>query len=178
MRNPVRCNRIYQHGRESQLLPFLYVADAIVKEYLKKLKQDIDKFPKLKLNYRVHVNEVWHPLTVVWGLMLANLKACSNASSNGLQSIGVLGSIEPISDWHGLSKFSLPNWTSFLSSNLQLVLSLGLRVSKHIILSKQSSNPSFLRVFDTWALSAFEKICKQKFQVLRTLSKCEESHAL
>lgn len=87
--------------------------------------------------------------------MSANLKACSNASSNGLQTIGVLGSIWPLSD-SKISSISLPIlWSEVVR----------FRVSKHTILSKQSSNPSLLRVLATWALSAFEKICHNKKQI-------------
>lgn len=40
-----------------------------------------------------------------------------------------------------------------------LPLLVGFTVSKHTISSKQSSNPSLLRTFATWASFAFENIC-------------------
>ena len=102
-------------------------------------------------------------LTVLWGLILAILKTSSNDSSNGLQITGVLGSTE-------LSLGSLiysfvpeiildlgtPNSVSSSSTGTFSLL-VGFRVSKHIILSKQSSNPSLLSTLAVWALSEFVK---------------------
>lgn len=92
-------------------------------------------------------------LTVFSGFMFAILKASSKAILNGLQMIGDSRSAE-----------------SFLSSaefivspsSVMLLLWVGFNVSKHITLSKQSSNPSLLRTLATWASSAFEKICNKE----------------
>ena len=48
------------------------------------------------------------------------------------------------------------------SSSETVLLWMGLRVSKHIIPSKQSSNPSLLSALTAWTLSAFVKICREK----------------
>lgn len=48
--------------------------------------------------------------------------------------------------------------SAFLSSSLDSMG--GLSVSKHMTPSKQSSKPSLLRTWATWALSALVKICK------------------
>lgn len=94
-------------------------------------------------------------LTVFWGLILAISKACSNAFSNGLHTIGVLRRAE---SWLvPLRNSVLVFWSSSESEGLPVSLSPGLSVSKHIIISKQSSNPSLARALATCTLSPFEK---------------------
>lgn len=109
-------------------------------------------------------------LTVLWGLMLAILKTSSYASSNGLQATGVFGSTKLALVWliySLMSKASVlemvlglvsPNSVSSSSIGTTFPLSVEFRVSKHIIPSKQSSNPSLLSTLAAWALSAFVKI--------------------
>jgi len=48
------------------------------------------------------------------------------------------------------------------SSSETVLLWIGLRVSKHMIPSKQSSNPSLLSALAAWTLSAFVKIYSRK----------------
>ena len=118
-------------------------------------------------------------LTVLWGLMSAILKTSSNDSSNGLQITSVLGSTELSLGWLIYSfvlemVFSLvsPNFVSS-SSRGAFTLLVGFRVSKHIIPSKQSSNPSLLRALAVWALSAFEKIyTRRPYIIMRRKLHC------
>lgn len=52
-------------------------------------------------------------------------------------------------------------------------LLLEFRVSKHIIPSKQSSNPSLLSTLAAWALSAFVKIYTERpYIIMRRRKKC------
>lgn len=115
-------------------------------------------------------------LTVLWGLILAILRAFSMADSDGLQTIGVFGNevkvglgwakcamMSNISCFVGLvvEDFCEPCKNSISSSSSEAVfLWMGLRVSKHMIPSKQPSNPSLLRTLVAWILSAFVKICR------------------
>lgn len=101
---------------------------------------------------------IFHSHTVFWGLILAILKACSNADCKGLQVTGVLGGSEQPLDWVSWSVLKIP----FESSSLETLLLLeGFNVSKQITASKQSSNPSLLRTLAMCALSALEKIYKR-----------------
>ena len=118
----------------------------------------------------------WEFLTVLCGLRLAILRASSMAFSDGLQTIGVFGKTalglswakcpmmskiwevpEPLQVVVGLVVLEPTNSMSSSSSETML-LWMGLRVSKHMIPSKQSSNPSLLSAFAAWTLSAFVKI--------------------
>lgn len=85
--------------------------------------------------------------------MFAILKASSKAILNGLQMIG-----------DSRSAGSVLSSAEFIASPslVMLLLWMGFNVSKHITLSKQSSNPSMLRTLATWASSAFEKICNRE----------------
>lgn len=85
-------------------------------------------------------------LTVLLGSMLAILSAYSNACGDGLQRIEVTGS------GGGASSVSL--FVELLESNSEssseaVFESNELRVSKHMILSKQPSKPSLLRTLAT-----------------------------
>ena len=94
------------------------------------------------------------------------------ADSCGLQTIGVLGNVAPglgcakcpimskISRLLGASVVAAadPKNSMSSSSSETVFLWVGLRVSKQIIPSKQSSNPSLLRALAAWTLSAFVKI--------------------
>lgn len=78
------------------------------------------------------------------------------ASIDGLQRTGVFGS-----STLGLGSEKCPTISKILGS---LPASHegaedGFRVSKHMIPSKQSSNPSLLRALDAWTLSPFVNIC-------------------
>jgi hypothetical protein len=53
------------------------------------------------------------------------------------------------------------------SSSETVLLWIGLRVSKQIIPSKQSSNPSLLSALTAWTLSAFVKIYRTKQEKVR-----------
>lgn len=112
--------------------------------------------------------------TVLWGLMLAILRAFSMANSDGLHAMGVFGNATKLgfgwAKWPIMSKIWGPlalvvveaaDSTNAMSSSSSetLFLWVGFRVSKHIIPSKQSSNPSLLRTLTAWTLSAFVKIC-------------------
>lgn len=113
-------------------------------------------------------------ITVVWGLMLAMLRALWIASCDGLQTIGVFGNsdVELLMEKCSIiSKICLllpfvfviavddgPTNSMSSSSSDGVFLWTGLRVSKHMIPSKQSSNPSLLRALAAWILSAFVNI--------------------
>lgn len=86
------------------------------------------------------------------------------ASMDGLHRIGVFGSSEPAS---GLEKCSTMSKTSAVAagSHGEEESLGGLRVSKHIMPSKQPSNPSLPSTLAAWTLSAFVKIC---FMIART----------
>lgn len=105
--------------------------------------------------------------------MLAILRALSMAASVGLQTIGVLGNTDPILGWEKcpimskisdpllvlVEEFNLwPRNSMSSSSSETAVLWMGFRVSKQIIPSKQSSNPSLLRALAACTLSAFVNI--------------------
>ncbi|KAJ0878784.1 hypothetical protein HanRHA438_Chr10g0443681 [Helianthus annuus] len=86
--------------------------------------------------------------------MLRMLRAFSIASSDGLQTIGVFGNSEVESV---LEK--CPIMSNISSSQTLLTLfTRGFSVSKQIIPSKQSSNPSLLKTLAAWILSAFVNI--------------------
>lgn len=103
----------------------------------------------------VHSKKEWI-LTVLWGLILAILRANSMASTDGLQRTGVLGNSTPGSGREKCPTISNIFWVSLLFS----VGEKGwLRVSKHIIPSKQSSNPSLFSAFLACSLSPLVKIC-------------------
>ena len=89
--------------------------------------------------------------------------------------MGVLGNVAPglgSTKWPMMSKISGLLGTSFVaaaaaadpknsmssSSSEAVFLWVGFRVSKQMIPSKQSSNPSLLRALAAWTLSAFVKI--------------------
>lgn len=92
-------------------------------------------------------------LTVLLGLMFAILKVSSYARSNGLHTTGVFEITEPV---FGCSVFSVS-----LAPTESSALLVGFRVSKHIIISKQSSIPSFPSTLAACALSEFVKIYTQ-----------------
>ena len=109
--------------------------------------------------------------------MLAILRANSMANSDGLQIIGVFGKITRLglgwAKWFMMSKIWVllallllvlvePTNSMSSSSSETLFLWIGLSVSKHIIPSKQSSNPSLLSALTAWTLSAFVKIYTKK----------------
>jgi len=94
--------------------------------------------------------------------MSANLKAFSNASSKGLQTTGVFGSTVSESGrrvYSQKSKISLPTFSFSLEG---MMLSDEFRVSKLIILSKQSSSPSLLSTLIACPVSALVKSCKRE----------------
>lgn len=113
-------------------------------------------------------------LTVLWGLVLAIMRACSIAASDGLHTIGVFGRAVLALGWEKwpmISKISLllaaavagavavdPTKAISSSSSDTVLLWVGFRDSKQIIPSKQSSNPSLLRASAAWTLSALVKI--------------------
>ena len=98
------------------------------------------------------------------------------AFSDGLQTIGVFGNtavgigwakcsmMSKICELHapllvvGLVLLDDPTNSMSSSSSETVVLWIGLRVSKHMIPSKQSSNPSLLSALAACTLSAFVKI--------------------
>lgn len=95
--------------------------------------------------------------------MSANLKAYSNASSKGLQIRGVFGST--ISESCRLIRSQMSKSSVVVSLDSLPSLSLeglvwleGFRVSKLIILSKQSSNPRISSALFAWFESAFVNI--------------------
>lgn len=101
--------------------------------------------------------------------MLAILRARSMAASDGLHTMGVFGNMEHGSGWAKcpiMSKISVvvttvaadPTNSISSSSSETVLLWVGFRVSKQIIPSKQSSNPSLLRTLRACTLSAFVKI--------------------
>lgn len=107
-------------------------------------------------------------LTVLWGLIPAILKACSNEFSNGLQRIGVLGRSEATESWrlepYTFEKNKKLYYKMIRDSPSQLFSGssealVGLSVSKQMMSSKQSSNPSLPRTLATWAAFPFENIC-------------------
>lgn len=114
-------------------------------------------------------------LTVLWGSMLAIRRALSMADSDGLQTIGVLGRPdESASGWAKCPMMSKmpellpfealegcvdPRNSASSSSSDAVLLWVGLRVSKQMIPSKQSSRPSLFRALIACTLSAFVKIC-------------------
>ena len=114
--------------------------------------------------------------------MLAILRANSMANSDGLQIIGVFGKTTRLglgwAKWFMMSKIWVllalllvllePTNSMSSSSSETLFLWIGLSVSKHIIPSKQSSNPSLLSALTAWTLSAFVKIytTKQEKQLI------------
>lgn len=60
---------------------------------------------------------------------------------------------------NGKIKLNLATDLPPLLLSCTMLLLVGFKVSKHMISSKQSSNPSLLRTFATWASFAFENIC-------------------
>jgi hypothetical protein len=112
--------------------------------------------------------------------MLAILRAFSIASWDGLQTIGVFGSSDAVElaleKCPIMSNISLllvlasrpfvqdetPTNSMSSSSSETVLLWTGFRVSKQIIPSKQSSNPSLLRALAAWILSAFVNIYDNK----------------
>jgi hypothetical protein len=119
-------------------------------------------------------------LTVLCGSRLAILRANSMAYSEGLQIIGVFGKTSlglGFAKWPIMSNIwkllalvvFLVVWLVLLdptnsmssSSSETVFLWIGLSVSKHIIPSKQSSNPSLLSALIAWTLSAFVKIYRE-----------------
>lgn len=95
--------------------------------------------------------------------MLAILRACSNAYSDGLQRTGVFGRSSPAPSrekcWRMSKRRALvvipePSTSDSASSEEWL----GFSVSQQMIPSKQSSNPSLLRALAAWILSAFVNI--------------------
>lgn len=131
----------YPYGVETHTFPGLDVADAVIEEQLKtpqgikKLLSFSDEIGLGRKTKAVNLSCVLL-LTVLRGLMLAILKTCSNAPSDGLHITGVFGS-SMLGSGFAMSKISL-----VAVSTGDLVLVLGLRVSKDMILSKQSSRPS------------------------------------
>jgi len=115
-------------------------------------------------------------LTVLFGLMLAFLRANWMACSDGLQITGVVGRSAVGSGWakccmmskiceHFRAVFGVESVSFepfFSSSSYTLPFSMGFRLSKHIIPSKQSSNPSLFSALIVWTLSEFVKIYSQK----------------
>ena len=109
-------------------------------------------------------------LTVLLGFKLAILRACSIAYSDGLQMMGVLGNVVAsfwLAKWPIMSNISFffvlelifdPTNSISSSSSEAKFLWVGLRVSKQIIPSKQSSNPSLSRALMACVLSAFVNI--------------------
>lgn len=94
--------------------------------------------------------------------MLAILRACSNAYSDGLQRTGVFGRSSPASSREKCRRMSkrralvlIPEPSTSDSSSEEW---LGFSVSKQMIPSKQSCNPSLLRALAAWILSAFVNI--------------------
>ena len=119
-------------------------------------------------------------LTVLWGFILAILRARSMASTDGLQTMGVFGNAKLGFGWAKCPMMSnilellivlalvevavvlSPTNSMSSSSSETVLLWMGLRVSKQIIPSKQSSNPSLLSTLTAWTLSAFVKIYLKK----------------
>lgn len=106
-------------------------------------------------------------LTVLRGSMSANLNTFSNASSKGLHTTGVLGSTISESGWRMYSQkskisavFGLVSLPSLPSG--VLVLLKEFRVSKLIMLSKQSSSPRLWSTLKACPVSALVKIWKKK----------------
>lgn len=93
--------------------------------------------------------------------MFAILKAYSNASSKGLQTRGVRGSTISESCRRKCSQMFKTSAVVGLDSE-GLVLLEGFRVSKLMILSKQSSNPRILSALIAWFESAFVNIWETK----------------
>ena len=102
--------------------------------------------------------------TALWGSMFAILRAWTMASSHGLQRIGDLGSSILASGWD-----KYPRMSKISVSSEDGEFSGGFNVSKHMIPSKQSSNPSLLRTLAAWILSPFVNICFQSKWMLRIL---------
>lgn len=99
------------------------------------------------------------------------------ADSDGLQTIGVFGKTSTfglgLAKWSMMSKIWMfvaplllvlvePTNSMSSSSSEIMLLWIGLSVSKHMIPSKQSSNPSLLSALTAWTLSAFVKIYTTK----------------
>jgi len=167
----------YQHSVKTHTFSSLYVADTILKEQLKVTYRNKEKYEK---NMRQQNQECkWNRvifLTVLCGLRLAILRANSMAFSDGLQIIGVFGKtvlglglakwLMRSKIWKLLTSFfgagivvPEPPTNSMSSSSSETeLLWMGLRVSKHMIPSKQSSNPSLLSALTAWTLSEFVKI--------------------
>ena len=155
----------YQHSFEAQPFPHLQVTDAIIKEQLaKQNKNSPIKAMFETSNWKKKKVLFYIGFTVRWGLIFATSKTFSNASSDGLQTIGVLGSSRSELGWCRYLPTSnipfLPNSVSALSTQV-LSLRVGFKVSKDMISWKQSSNPSLLSALAAWALSAFVKTCPQ-----------------
>lgn len=94
-------------------------------------------------------------LTVLLGSTLAILSADSNACGDGLQRTGVTGSGGGVSS---ISLFVEVLESDSEPSSEEVSKLEELRLSKHMMLSKQPSKPSLLRTLATWTSSAFEKI--------------------
>ena len=120
---------------EANGFPCLYVADAIIEEELQN-----PSFKSLVLHSENEVKGKF--LTVLLGSMLAILSADSNAFGDGLQRIGVAGSGGGVSLSMSMSPVEL--FESDSEPSLE-----ELRVSKHMILSKQPSKPSLFRTLAT-----------------------------
>ncbi len=132
-----------------------------------------------KLNHDTEILQEDNNLTVLWGFKLAILRARSMASSDGLQTMGVFGNPKLGLGWAKCPMMSnilelllvlvlaaavvVLNPTNSMSSSSSetVLLWVGFRVSKQIIPSKQSSNPSLLSTLAAWTLSAFVKIYLQ-----------------
>lgn len=124
---------------EANGFPCLYVADAIIKEELQN-----PSFKSLVLHSENGVKGKF--LTVLLGSMLAILSADSNAFGDGLQRIGVAGRGGGVSLSMSLSMSMSP--VELFESDSEPSLE-ELRVSKHMILSKQPSKPSLFRTLAT-----------------------------
>lgn len=168
---------------EANLLSCQDIARTILKEYLKKIVNHIfqllvsviNRFnlcnPMFYTIYKnglmnVHSKKEWI-LTVLWGLILAILRANSMASTDGLQRTGVLGNSTPGSGREKCPTISNILWVSLLFSVGQKGW---LRVSKHIIPSKQSSNPSLFSALMACSLSPLVKICHILWRNWRLIS--------
>lgn len=122
---------------EANGFPCLYVADAIIEEELQN-----PSFKSLVLHSENEVKGKF--LTVLLGSMLAILSADSNAFGDGLQRIGVAGSGGGVSLSMSMSMSPAELFESDSEPSLE-----ELRVSKHMILSKQPSKPSLFRTLAT-----------------------------
>ena len=139
---------IYQHSVQTDAFPRLNVPHAVIEENLQHIANHRSQAFRCKSSSPTRCEL---RLTVLWGSMLAMLRARSMASGDGLHSTGVLGSATPAS---GRAKWSTMSKTSLEVSVPREEVG-GFRVSKHMSPSKQSSNPSFFSTLAACALSAF-----------------------